>query len=74
MALTGETAGPHEHVVGIDCELCARFLRVVVEPYAALTTFWDRRQRVQTRMRLMPPLIIARTFCRFGSKRLALTL
>ena len=29
--------------------------------HAALTTLFDRRQRVQTRIRLMPPLIIART-------------
>src|SRR5262249_45981718 len=29
--------------------------------YAALTTLPDRRQRVQTRSRLMPPLTIART-------------
>ena len=28
---------------------------------AALTTLLDRRQRVQTRIRLTPPLIIART-------------
>jgi hypothetical protein len=29
--------------------------------YAAFVTFPDRRQRVQTLMRLIPPLIIART-------------
>jgi hypothetical protein len=29
--------------------------------YAALVTLFERRQRVQTRIRLMPPLIIART-------------
>ena len=37
-----------------------------------LTTLFDRRQRVQTRIRWMPPLIIARTFWRFGSNRRAL--
>ena len=37
-------------------------------------TLPERRQRVQTRIRLMPPLIIARTVCRFGSNRRALTL
>ena len=31
------------------------------EVYAALTTFFERRHRVQTLIRLMPPLIIART-------------
>jgi hypothetical protein len=29
--------------------------------YAAFVTLFDRRHRVQTRTRLMPPLIIART-------------
>ena len=41
---------------------------------AALTTLFERRHRVQTRIRLMPPLIIARTVCRFGSNRRGLTL
>jgi len=41
---------------------------------AALMTLFDRMQRVQTRIRLIPPLIIARTFWRFGSNRLGLTL
>ena len=41
---------------------------------AALTTLFERRQRVQTRMRRTPPLIIARTVWRLGSKRRALTL
>src|SRR5450759_2257898 len=42
--------------------------------YAALTTLPERRQRVQTRMRLTPPLTIARTRCRFGSNRRGVTL
>jgi hypothetical protein len=42
--------------------------------YAALVTLFERRQRVHTRMRFTPPLINARTSCRFGSKRRALTL
>jgi len=42
--------------------------------YAALMTLFDRRQRVQTRIRLTPPLMIALTFCRFGSNRRGLTL
>jgi hypothetical protein len=32
-----------------------------LKSYAAFVTLFDRRQRVQTRIRLMPPLIIART-------------
>ena len=36
---------------------------------AALTTLPERRQRVQTRSRRMPPLTSARTRCRFGSNR-----
>src|SRR6185295_18319536 len=39
-----------------------------------LTTLFERMHRVQTRIRLMPPLIIARTTWRFGSKRRGLTL
>jgi hypothetical protein len=42
--------------------------------YAALTTFRERKHRVQTRIRLTPPLIAARTVCKFGSNRRALTL
>jgi hypothetical protein len=42
--------------------------------YAAFVTRLERRHRVQTRMRLTPPLIKARTVCRFGSNRRALTL
>ena len=39
----------------------ACFFTSITTVYAALTTLFDRRQRVQTRIRLMPPLIIART-------------
>src|SRR4029077_1908476 len=46
----------------------------LLHAYAALTTFFDRRHRVQTRIRLLPPLMTARTDCRFGSNRRALTL
>jgi hypothetical protein len=42
--------------------------------YAAFITFPDRRHRVHTLMRLIPPLIIARTVCRLGSNRRGLTL
>jgi hypothetical protein len=31
------------------------------DDHAALTTLFDRRHRVQTRMRLTPPFTIART-------------
>ena len=41
---------------------------------AALTTFFDRMQRVQTRMRLVAPFTTARTVCRFGSNRRGPTL
>src|SRR4051794_23857080 len=37
--------------------------------YAALMTLPDRRQRVQTRRRRMPPFTTARTRWRFGSNR-----
>src|SRR5258708_1522790 len=42
--------------------------------YAALTTLPERRQRVQTRRRRIPPFTIARTRCRFGSNRRGVTL
>jgi len=42
--------------------------------HAAFTTLLDRKQRVQTRIRRTPPLIMARTSWRLGSKRRALTL
>src|SRR5205085_12700974 len=42
--------------------------------HAAFVILPERRQRVQTRMRRTPPAIIARTVCRFGSNRRALTL
>src|SRR4051812_3197167 len=42
--------------------------------YAALMTLPERKHRVQTRIRLMPPLISAFTVWRFGSNRRALTL
>ncbi len=42
--------------------------------YAALTTFCDRMHRVQTRSRFTPPLTIARTVWRLGSKRRGRTL
>jgi hypothetical protein len=45
-----------------------------LERYAAFVTLLDRRQRVHTRIRLTPPLIIARTAWRLGSNRRALTL
>src|SRR5690348_16600520 len=45
-----------------------------VPHYAAFTTLPERRHRVQTRSRLTPPLIIARTRWRFGSNRRGLTL
>ena len=57
-------------VSGVETGVCSS----IETSYAALTTLFDRRQRVQTRMRLTPPLIIARTVCRFGSNRRALTL
>ena len=41
---------------------------------AALVTLFERRQRVQTRMRRVAPLMSAFTRCRFGSNRRALTL
>jgi len=37
-------------------------------------TLFERKHRVQTRMRLIPPLISARTVWRFGSNRRGLTL
>jgi hypothetical protein len=39
-----------------------------------LTTRFERRHRVQTRMRLVPPLTTARTVWRFGWKRRGVTL
>src|ERR1700730_726172 len=48
--------------------------RVGPRGYAALTTLPERRQRVQTRRRRIPPFTIARTRCRFGSNRRAVTL
>jgi hypothetical protein len=42
--------------------------------YAALTTLFERMQRVQTRMRRTAPSTSALTRCRFGSNRRALTL
>ena len=41
---------------------------------AALTTLFERMQRVQTRRRWMPPFTIARTRWRFGSNRAGVTL
>lgn len=41
---------------------------------AALMTFPDRRQRVQTLIRFVPPLMTARTVWRFGSNRRGVTL
>src|SRR6185503_12459044 len=41
---------------------------------AALTTLPPRRQRVHTRMRLVAPLMSARTVCRLGSNRRGPTL
>src|SRR5262249_38720035 len=46
----------------------------VLGHYAAFTTLFERRQRVHTRIRRIPPFTIARTACRFGSNRRALTL
>lgn len=39
-----------------------------------MTTFLERMQRVQTRMRRLAPFTIARTVCRLGSKRRGPTL
>ena len=50
------------------------FVNDVLVAYAAFVTLPDRRQRVQTRRRLMPPFTTARTRCRFGSNRRGLTL
>src|SRR5215471_15721514 len=55
-------------------EMASRRFSHMPGTYAALVTLPDRRQRVQTRSRLMPPLTIARTRCRFGSNRRGLTL
>src|SRR5687768_11029350 len=74
MTLTAATARLQKMSVGILSLTDSVRPAVARGAYAALTTFWERRQRVQTRIRLMPPLIIARTFCRFGSNRLGLTL
>jgi hypothetical protein len=41
--------------------MAATDVRLETFDYAAFTTLFDRRQRVHTRMRLMPPLIIALT-------------
>jgi len=35
--------------------------KLKVDRYAAFVTLFERRQRVQTRIRLIPPLMIART-------------
>src|SRR3954465_1067230 len=50
------------------------FRRQAALPGPALTTFPERRHRVHTRMRLLPPLTTALTAWRFGSNRRALTL
>ena len=42
--------------------------------YAALTTLFERRQRVQTRSLRTPPFTSARTVCRLGSNRRGRTL
>ena len=49
-------------------------LDIGVFTYAAFTTLPDRMHRVQARIRLTPPLMIARTVWRFGSNRRELTL
>ena len=42
-------------------EIACLVIAITTDDYAAFATFFDRRQRVQTRIRLTPPLIIART-------------
>ena len=68
------TAGEYGPIAfgALGARNCALLHAAMLTP--ALTTLPERRQRVQTRIRLMPPLMIALTVCRFGSNRRALTL
>src|SRR5512142_2199153 len=52
-----------------DVKMASRMAR-----QAALTTLPDRRHRVHTFTRLVPPLTTARTVWRFGSNRRGVTL
>src|SRR5512141_1538873 len=69
-----QRAGPDCLRVGTDGLGSRRGRHRLTHHYAALTTLLDRRQRVQTRRRLIPPFTLARTRCRFGSNRRGVTL
>ena len=52
--------------VGADRARCAVGRDSLSHRYAAFETFLERRHRVHTRIRRMPPLMLARTVCRLG--------
>ena len=76
--LPARTAGEYGPIafgaLGLEMACLAWSARLRRDVLRRLDDLAERRQRVQTRIRLMPPLIIARTVCRFGSNRRALTL